>query len=68
MASDCMPILLTHWLAAPLLIEAPSPPEALAIGLGILSHLPPSAPQDNKEKKQPNQVKNSLCALEASSS
>lgn len=61
-ASDYMPISLTHWLAAPLLIEVLSPPEALAVGLGILSHLPPSAPQDKKEKRQPNQVKKqSMC-------
>lgn len=45
-ASDCMPISLTdsHWLAVPLLIEALSTPETQAVGLGILSHLPPSAP------------------------
>lgn len=66
MASDYMPISFndSHWLEAPLLIGAQNPP----VGLGILSHLPPSAPQDNKERRQPNQVKNSLCALEASSS
>lgn len=44
-ASDCMPVSLTdnHWLAAPVLIEALSTPETLAVGQGILSHLPPSA-------------------------